>query len=71
MTDKTTEAMTNANLPRTENAFLRAVGDASQEADKLRNFVNSGRLSGRDLEERVACFVLAAARVKNIYNELD
>ena len=53
-----------------ENAFLRAVGNASQEADKLRDVVNAGT-KGRDLEDRVAAFVLAAARVRNRFEELD
>ena len=53
-----------------QNAFLRAVGNAAQEAEKLRDMANSGR-TGHDLETRVACFVLAAAQVRNRFEELD
>lgn len=52
------------------NAFNRAVGNAAQEADKLRFAVNAGT-TGHELETRVACFVLAAAQVRNRFEEMD
>ena len=53
-----------------EHAFNRAVGNAAQEADKLRAAVNAGA-AGHELETRVACFVLAAAQVRNRFEELE
>ena len=55
---------------RKHDAFLRAVGNAAQEADKLRATANAG-ITGKDLETRVACFVLAAAQVRNRFEEME
>ena len=53
-----------------QDYFNIAVGNASQEAERLHTAVNAG-VEGHELETRVACFVLAAAQVRNRFEELE
>lgn len=53
-----------------ELALLRAVGNLAQDADALRKFVNR-ETDWKDLEDYVARVVLAAASVRNRFEEYE
>jgi hypothetical protein len=61
-----TEAKVHAEL-----ALLRAVGNLSQDADALRRYVNVTEWHAQDLETYVARVMLAAAQVRNRFEEYE
>ena len=58
-------------MDKADEALLRAIGNAAQEAENLRQAANGPWQDVRELESAVAAFVLAAALVRNRFHEAE